>query len=193
MEGGDQSLHEGTTMQLSESDLDAVRRAMAGDPAAFEALVGRFARLVYAQSFSLLHDREEAEDVVQECFIKAYRFRVRLAHAELFPQWLLAIARNLARDRLRRRAGRPRPPAEPQADMVPDDRRSPLGVLQTLDDLAQLRALVEALPERSREALALRYIAGLGHPEIRARLGLSDGALRGLLGRALGTLRRRMS
>jgi RNA polymerase sigma-70 factor (ECF subfamily) len=181
-------------MQLSENDLETIRRAMAGDPVAFESLVGRFARLVYAQSFSLLHDREEAEDVVQECFVKAYRFRVRLAHAERFPQWLLAIARNLARDRLRRRDGwTTRPPPNAEADVVPDDRRSPLSVLQTLDDLALLRDLVAALPGRSREALALRYISGLGHREIRARLGLSDGALRGVLSRALGTLRRRMS
>jgi RNA polymerase sigma-70 factor (ECF subfamily) len=180
-------------MQLSENDLETIRQAMAGDQAAFESLVGRFARLVYAQSFSLLHDREEAEDVVQECFVKAYRFRVRLAHAERFPQWLLAIARNLARDRLRRRDWWTRPPAETPVDVVPDDRSSPLNALETLDDLALLRGLVEALPERSREALALRYVAGLGHREIRARLGLSDGALRGLLGRALGTLRRKMS
>jgi RNA polymerase sigma-70 factor (ECF subfamily) len=166
---------------------------MAGDQAAFEALVGRFARLVYAQSFSLLHDREEAEDVVQECFAKAYRFRVRLAQAERFPQWLLAIARNLARDRLRRRDWWKRPPADPQSDGVPDDRRSPLSAVQTLDDLALLRGLVAALPERSREALALRYVVGLGHREIQARLGLTDGALRGLLSRALGALRRKMS
>jgi RNA polymerase sigma-70 factor (ECF subfamily) len=180
-------------MELSEHDLETIRKAMGGDQAAFELLVDRFARLVYAQSFSLLHDHGEAQDVVQECFLKAYRFRVRLAQVERFPQWLLAIARNLARDRLRRRDrtdGRGRP--EPDLGNLPDERRSPLGILQVLDDLAQLQSLLGALPQRSRQALVLRYVAGLGHRDIQSRLGLSAGALRGVLGRGLLTLRRRM-
>jgi len=179
-------------MELTEQDLETIRRAMGGDQAAFEALVNRFARLVYAQSFSLLHDHGDAQDVVQEAFLKAYRFRVRLAQAERFPQWLLAIARNLARDRLRRHDVRHWPDSEADLATVADDRRSPLGVLQVLDDLARLQGLVADLPERSRQALVLRYVSGLGHREIQSRLGLSSGALRGVLGRGLSALRRRM-
>jgi RNA polymerase sigma-70 factor (ECF subfamily) len=179
-------------MELSEQDLATVRRALGGDQAAFEVLVGRFARLVYAQSFSLLHDHGEAEDVVQECFLRAYRFRVRLAAPERFPQWLLAIARNLARDRLRRHDWRRGPDSERELATVPDERRSPLGVLQVLDDLTRLEGLVADLPERARQALVLRYVEGLGHREIQSRLGLGPGALRGILGRGLVALRRRM-
>lgn len=179
-------------MELTAQDLDTIRRAMAGDPAAFEVLVGRFARLIYAQSFSLLHDHGDAQDVVQEAFLKAYRFRVRLSQAERFPQWLLAIARNLARDRLRQRDVRQRPDPDANLAAVPDGRRSPLGVLQVLDDLARLEGLVADLPERSRQALALRYVSGLGYREIQVRLGLSSGALRGILGRGLSRLRRQM-
>ena len=183
---------EGKDMKLTELDLETIRRALQGEPQAFESLVQRFARLVYAQSFSLLHDRQEAEDVVQECFLRAFQFRVRLAQPERFPQWLLAIARNLARDRLRRPDWRNRAAPETAAELVPDERRSPLGIVQTLDDLARLRALLELLPQRSRQALSLRYADDLGYRDIRARLGLSDGALRGVLGRALAALRRQI-
>jgi RNA polymerase sigma-70 factor (ECF subfamily) len=179
-------------MELSEHDLETIRLALAGDQGAFEVLVGRFARLIYAQSFSLLHDHSEAEDVVQECFLKAYRFRCRLAQPERFPQWLLAIARNLARDRLRRHDWRDR--AGPETDMtaIPDGGRSPSGILEVLDDVGQLRVLVAGLPERARRALLLRYVVGLGHREIQSRLGLSAGALRGVLGRGLLALRRNL-
>lgn len=179
-------------MELSENDLQTIRQALEGDQEAFAALVTRFARLVYAQSFSLLHDRQEAEDVVQECFLKAYQFRIRLSEPARFPQWLLAIARNLARDRFRRADWRRHPDAGAVAEQLPDERRSPLRVLETLDDLAQMSNLVQALPARWREALVLRYVSGLDHRTIQERLGLSDGALRGVLNRALLTLRRSM-
>lgn len=177
-------------MELTEHDLQTIRRALEGDQEAFAALVDRFARLVYAQSFSLLHDRQEAEDVVQDCFLRAYQFRVRLADATRFPQWLLAIARNLARDRLRRPDRWRRDTADTATETVADEQRSPLGVLETLDDLARLDGLVQALPERWREVLLLRYVSGLNCRAIQERLGLSDGALRGVLNRALLTLRR---
>ncbi|MCK5802674.1 MAG: sigma-70 family RNA polymerase sigma factor [Lentisphaeria bacterium] len=176
-------------MKLDKREIRDVRHAMEGDQDAFERLVRRFARLVFAQSFTILHDREEAEDVVQDCFVKAYRFRVSLADPQRFPQWLLSIARNLARDRLRRR--KPDWHDDGGTPELADDRQAAPGTaLDLATDLTQLRSAVAQLPEHYREVVTLRYIRGLDHRTMRRQLQLTDGALRGLLGRALVLLRK---
>ncbi|MBN2450176.1 MAG: sigma-70 family RNA polymerase sigma factor [Lentisphaeria bacterium] len=177
-------------MKLTDEECATVRQAMAGDLDAFDALVIRFARLVYAQSFTILHDREEAEDVVQEAFVKAYSFRLRLLQPERFPQWLLAIARNVARDHLRRRHPGDRDRGSGVPEAVEGLGPSPLRAAEIADDVARLQAALGTLPKRYRRALLLRYVEGLDHRALRREMGVSDGALRGILGRALGRLRR---
>ena len=172
-----------------------VELALAGDRAAFEALIGQYARLVYAQAFMILHDHADTEDVVQETFLRAYVFRVRLRNPDKFRNWLLSIARNLARDLLRRRY--PRREVEAEAEALPEtagvaDERQPGWELEALEREAQLEAAVAALPAHYRTALSLRYAANLDHRAIERSMGVSSGVLRGILGRALGGLRQRL-
>ena len=122
-------------MHMSNEETDTVIRAMEGNQVAFESLVKRFARTVYAQSFAILHDREEAEDLVQECFVKAYTYRVSLSDPTRFPQWLLAIARNLARDRLRRRRPVDHDDGQTLRRQTDERLRSPLSAMIVVDDL----------------------------------------------------------
>ena len=176
-------------MKLSEHELEMVGRAMDGDDEAFAFLVRQFSRLVYAQTYALLGDRQDAEDVTQECFLRAFRFRVRLQNPAKFPHWLLTIARNVARDHYRKR-----PPAEPLEDPILSrlaDESSPLPVhmVAERERASELDAALGELPGRYRDAVALRYLRGLDYRSICGRLGLSDGALRGVLGRALARLR----
>ena len=179
-------------MQLTQQEKANVVRAMAGDQQAFEALIARFARIVYAQSFAIVHDREEAEDLVQETFVKAYTYRVSLADPERFPQWLLAIARNLARDRLRRRRPVHHDDGETLRQTADDSVRSPLRAMVVVDDLARLEALMSCLPQHYQDALRWRYVDGLDHDTLRQRLGVTEGSLRGILCRGLSRLRRLM-
>lgn len=175
-------------MTLSDQEKAAVKAAMAGDQKAFETVVCRLARIVYAQSFSILHDREEAEDVTQESFLRAYRYRVKLQDPERFPQWLLTIARNVARDRLRKH--RPRRDDGDRVRMLADNRfGSPLAWAEVADDVTRLNRAMAALPEHYREAVRLRYIEGLDHRTMRRRMCLPEGVLRGVLGRAMRRLR----
>src|SRR5476651_779512 len=88
-----------------------VMAALAGDDEAFETVIRTYSRRVYVVAYAILQDVSEAEDIVQETFLKAHRQRSKLREAEKFPAWLLTVARNGARDRLRRR----RPQAEPEA------------------------------------------------------------------------------
>lgn len=173
--------------------MDAVERtmivqALAEDEEAFEKLIRAYSRRVYAVAYAILQDPSEAEDVVQETFLKAHRVRLRFREPEKFPGWLQTVARNGSRDRLRRR--RPQAREETLEAMV-DHRAPPPGSsLEEGEFQAHLRLALRKLPEEHRVALTLRYLENLDYRTIESTMGLSNGALRGILGRALGTLRR---
>jgi RNA polymerase sigma-70 factor (ECF subfamily) len=165
-----------------------VTAALAGDDEAFESAIRTYSRRVYIVAYAILQDQSEAEDIVQETFLKAHHQRGKLREPEKFPAWLLTVTRNAARDRLRRR----RPQAEPEAfDTMADHSVStPGSAMEKKEHQAHLRRALATLPEEHRTALTLRYLEGLDYRAIETTMGLSNGALRGILGRALGTLRR---
>jgi len=162
--------------------------ALAGDDEAFETVIRTYSRRVYVVAYAILQDVSEAEDIVQDTFLKAHHQRGKLREPEKFPAWLLTVTRNGARDRLRRR----RPQAEPEAfDTLADHSvATPGSALEKEEHQAHLRRAMATLPEEHRTALTLRYLEGLDYRAIETTMGLSNGALRGILGRALGTLRR---
>jgi len=168
---------------------EVVEKALAGDCEAFETLVRKYARLVYAQAFMILSDRETSEDVVQETFVKAYTFRVRLRDPEKFKAWVLSIARNLARDVIRRRREAAPLHDAPEEDLADARARRPGWRLEATERSHQLETALAGLPEHYRTALTLRYIEGLDYRSIERNMGISNGALRGILGRALAGLR----
>jgi len=165
-----------------------VLAALAGDEEAFETVIRTYSRRIYVVAYAILQDVSEAEDIVQDTFLKAHHQRAKLREPEKFPAWLLTVARNGARDRLRRR----RPQAEPEAfETMPDhNAATPGSALEKAEHQAHLRRALATLPEEHRTALTLRYLEGLDYRAIETTMGLSNGALRGILGRALGTLRR---
>ena len=165
-----------------------VTTALAGDDEAFETVIRTYSRRVYVVAYAICQDPSESEDIVQETFLKAHNQRTKLREPEKFPAWLLAVTRNGARDRLRRR----KPQAEPEAfDTMPDHGAvTPGSAMEQLEHQAHLRRALATLPEQHRTALTLRYLEGLDYRAIETTMGLSNGALRGILGRALGTLRR---
>jgi len=165
-----------------------VMAALAGADEAFETVIRTYSRRVYVVAYAILQDVSEAEDIVQDTFLKAHHQRGILREPEKFPAWLLTVTRNGARDRLRRR----RPQAEPEAfDTLADHSVvTPGSALEKEEHQAHLRRALATLPEEHRIALTLRYLEGLDYRAIETTMGLSNGALRGILGRALGTLRR---
>ncbi len=142
--------------------LQLVQRLAARDAGALAEFYDRFAGLVNALALRILRDTADAEDVVQEVFLQAWRQADRFDPRRGTPEaWLCTIARTRALDRLRRRASRREEPAEaaPAAVAAP----------RPVEALAVRRAL-ETLSEDQRRALELAYYEGLTQSEIAARL-----------------------
>jgi RNA polymerase sigma-70 factor (ECF subfamily) len=173
---------------MDSAERIVVMAALAGDEEAFETLIRTYSRRVYVVAYAILHDTSEAEDIVQDTFLKAHQQRARLREPEKFPAWLLTVTRNGARDRLRRR--RPQADAETFDTLVDHNSATPGSAMEREEHDVRLRRALATLPEDHRTALTLRYLEGLDYRAIETSMGLSNGALRGILGRALGTLRR---
>ena len=165
-----------------------VMAALAGDEEAFETVIRTYSRKVYIIAYGILQDQSEAEEIVQDTFLKAHNQRTKLREPEKFPAWLMTVTRNGARDRLRRR----KPQASPETfeTLVDEKTATPGSAMEQEEHQAHIRRALASLPEEHRTALTLRYLEGLDYRAIETEMGLSNGALRGILGRALGTLRR---
>jgi RNA polymerase sigma-70 factor (ECF subfamily) len=163
------------------------RAAMQGDREAFEMIIRSFSRNLFAIAYGILQNREEAEDVVQDTLVKAWKSRWRVRDPEKFPAWISTIARHRARDLARRRRPEPLPHDFESTDMVA---AGPGPESANLD--SEVHAALSQLPELHRMAVTLRYFEDLDYATIEQTLGLTNGALRGILGRALGVMRRKL-
>jgi RNA polymerase sigma-70 factor (ECF subfamily) len=175
---------------MNFSEHESYRAAIHGDRDAFEMIIRTHSHALFAIAYGILQNREEAEDVVQDALVKAWKTRWRVHDPEKFPAWLCTIARHRARDVARRRRSVP----------LPSDAEEPID--PHLEDAAQfskekevnqqVHAALATLPELHRVALTLRYFEEMDYGAIEHALGLSNGALRGILGRAMGAMRKRL-
>ncbi len=165
-----------------------VEQALRGDQQAFEMLIRAYSRTVFVHAFAVLQNRAEAEDIVQETFLKAYKSRRALKDAEKFLSWICTIARNTARDHLKKR--KPEPLPEDADEIMDTTAAKPDRELEALESRERIHRVLSSLPEQYRLALTLRYMDGMDHETIGQTMGLSDGALRGILGRGLQAMRK---
>src|SRR5882724_4981131 len=168
---------------MDASEREQYRAAIHGDREAFEMIIRTHSRTLFAIAYGILQSREEAEDVVQDTLVKAWKTRWRVRDPEKFPAWLATIARHRAHDIFRRRRT---VPLSTTIDGIiePSSAAEPSGT--GLDQ--QLRSALAALPELHRAALTLRYFEEMDYRTIENSLGLTNGALRGILGRALTSM-----
>jgi RNA polymerase sigma-70 factor (ECF subfamily) len=172
---------------MDASEREQYRAAIHGDREAFEMIIRTHSRALFAIAYAILQNREEAEDVVQDALVKAWKSRWRVRDPEKFPAWLAMIARHRARDVFRRRRA---VPLSPTIDEVIEPSSAADPNSSELDQ--QLRSALAALPELHRSAITLRYFEEMDYRSIEKLLGITDGALRGILGRALASLRKQL-
>ena len=179
-------------MSPDPTDLDyaLLRRLARGEAAALAEFVRRHQQRVYQIAYRLLRDHLEAEDAVQEVFLKVYENAHRFEPKAKVSAWLHRITANHCLNLLRRR--RPLLGSLDQEDGAgpPDPGGNPLEVLEERDLHRRLEELLEELPENQRRALILKRFAGLSYQEIGEALGLSPQAVDGLLKRARQFLRK---
>jgi RNA polymerase sigma-70 factor (ECF subfamily) len=176
-------------MPEEASDEALVRAARDGDRGAFSLLIARHRELVFAYVFARLRDREEAEDIAQETFVRAYRSLGGLRRPGTWQSWLLQIARNLAHDSLRR--GRVRRSA-PLDETWPAHNPSPESDLLSAECRRELAAAVEGLPELYRVPVLMRFGSGCSRREIAVALGVPESTVIGRLAGAMERLRREL-
>ena len=169
---------------MEASEREQYQAAIRGDREAFEMIIRTHSRTLFAIAYGILQNREEAEDAVQDSLVKAWKTRWRVRDPEKFPPWLATIARHNAHDVFRRRR------AVPLSKQMIEPIEAESADATALEQ--KLHSALAALPELYRAALTLRYFEEMDYRSIEKLLGLTNGALRGILGRALGSLRKQM-
>jgi RNA polymerase sigma-70 factor (ECF subfamily) len=152
---------------MAEVDAELVRRTLAGDQAAFEALVSAHLARAQAVARAVVRDRSTCDDVVQEAFLRAYDRLGQLGDPSTFPSWLTVIVRNEAVTWLRRHA---RPEQVALERVAEPAQREGAAADPRLD---ALREAMERLPAAYREILRLKYDANLDYQQIAETLDLS--------------------
>ncbi|HEX4653622.1 MAG TPA: sigma-70 family RNA polymerase sigma factor [Candidatus Udaeobacter sp.] len=169
---------------MDPTEREQYRAAIQGDREAFEMTIRTHSRTLFAIAYGILQSREEAEDVVQDSLVKAWKTRWRVRDPQKFPAWFATIARHRAHDVLRRRRS---VPLSREAMKTDDAESTDTTVMDQ-----RLHSALASLPELHRAALSLRYFEELDYRTIESTLGLTNGALRGILGRALASMRKQL-
>ena len=172
------------------SDRDTVARAAQGDHEAFRVLVERYQGRAYRLALRVMRDEEQAKDVVQEAFLKAYRSLDRFEGRSSFYTWFYRVVMNLCLDQKRRQPpGRQvewdeghalETPVGTGLDAVdPTHQRAtgPAGDLERSELRAVLQSAIEELPDDARRTLLLREVDGLSYSEISKVLGIPKGTV----------------
>lgn len=166
-----------TEPSLDEATL--IRAAQDGDRLAFGQLYENYRRLVHGILLSYVCP-DEAEDLMQDVFLKAMNSLSHLREPAAFPAWLIAITRHIALD-LRRSEKSTYRPADFHA-----------GTIQSEEEALSVLKLIQNLPASYRETLVLRLVEGMTGPEISNRTGLTPNSVRVNLCRGMKLLRARL-
>lgn len=170
----------GQETAMEEKDL--VLRAQEGDPEAFAVLARTYRDALIQLACGFLHDKDEALDVVQEVFLKAFRKLGSFKNESSLYTWLYRIAINQCKDRLRRKQRRPTVSleelgSEGQVHDIPDPGAGPGTVLEAAERERRVRAAIDSLPEKHKKVLLLRELGEMSYKEIAAVLRCREGTV----------------
>lgn len=172
-------------------DTECITLARRGDRQAFSALVARHQDRIHRFLLRLTHSAEDALDLTQDTFLRAFQHLDQWRPEARFTTWLFQIARNLAIDRLRRDA-RVAFVAWPDDLQLADPAAGPEAALETAQRYRQLEAALARLPREHREILLLREIEGLSYDDLGTVLDLHPGTVKSRLARARAALLEKM-
>lgn len=177
-------------MRQEEQDLADAARVVAGDTSAFEGIVARWQFRLINLGWRFCRDHSTAEDMAQEVFIKVFRSLATFRGQSSFSTWIIAIAVNTYRSRLKTQ-GQPLLSLDPARAAAAG--LTPLHGLQERERSEIVHRAVLTLPERYRDAIVLFYFEEKDLAETARVLGVSQGTLKARLHRGRELLRRRCS
>lgn len=184
---------------LSDPPALILRRARAGDPAAFEELVRHYQDRVYALAYRLTYEKELARDITQDVFLRLYQKIDRYDPSKPFTPWFLRLATNYAlnaRQKARLRKTRSLDAPMPDGDRAPEP---PDGEAKAAPEEAAagearvaIREAIRELPDKYAGIVVLHYLEGLGVKGIAERLEMPVGTVKIRLHRARNLLREKL-
>lgn len=189
-------MSEGRQLVAGELILGEARTAARDRDEAVESLVRDHARLVYRISYAVLRSRDDAEDAVQETFVRVLRYSRRLASVSNPKTWLARIAWRVAIDKSKRDRRRNEVSLELDATFGEEIGSPDTSVENALHDArlgAELEKLISALPRKLREPLILSTIEEMSPREVSAVLGINEAAVRSRVFRARQILREKLT
>ena len=175
-----------------DSDENLMLRVGQGQRAAFDEIVRRYTRKMVNLAYQITGDRDQAEDIAQETFLRAYKSAARYTEMAKFSTWLYTIAINLCRNELRRRRFKPYSLEEMaeredegnlRVDIV-DERSKPDADLERKEISLFVQRAIAMVPTKFRVPLVLRDIQDLSYEEIGAMLKLPEGTVKSRINRA---------
>ncbi|MFU8829467.1 MAG: RNA polymerase sigma factor [Phycisphaerales bacterium] len=173
-----------------EQDLLLMKRVSEDDEASIAELYDRFAPLVYRMAFQTMPTRADAEDVVQEVFVRLWRTADRFdPKRAALVTWVMLIARRHMVDRLRRYQSRLSPATLDEGWTPPADQDTPIMGMEQDERYAAVLRRVEMLPELQQIVVKRAYLSGQTLKQIGMELGVPLGTIKSALSRALVRLR----
>jgi RNA polymerase sigma-70 factor (ECF subfamily) len=174
-----------------EEDIDLVdvRRVLAGDPGGFEGIVRRWQAPLINLAYRFVRDRERAEDMAQEAFLRVFQQLARFRGESAFSTWMFSVALNVYRSALRRR-DLPSVPLDAVAELV--GRSATHLALEEAQREDLVRRAVASLPARYRDALIVFYFRDMDLAETARILQVPEGTAKALLHRGRKLLHRKL-
>ena len=174
-----------------QEEAQVIERVLAGDVNAYEELVTKYEKSVYNLALRMTDNAEDAADMAQEAFIKAYNSLSGFRGDSKFSVWLYRIVSNVCLDFLRKQSRRPAVSLSVEDDDgeevqmdVPDDSMSPQQMLERQLTREAVREGLSQLPEDYRQILLLRELQGLSYDEIAQALDIGVGTVKSRIFRA---------
>lgn len=185
---------------MPSDDAAIVKRCLDGDQRAFQELLKRYRRSVYSLTYRMVGHREEARDLAQEVFIRAFRSLHRYDASRPFSSWIFKIASNLCIDYYRKKRlstvsiqdtfdGEEERPRVELVDTGP----TPDEIFQSRRERDRLEVLLRSLPPRYRVVVLLRHKEDMSYEEIADELDVPIGTVKARLHRAHRLLRTKLS
>ena len=182
--------------RMEDNDVAVVAQVLAGDRDAFRVVVERHSRSIFRLAYRMTGNEQDAEDVVQETFLRAYRRLNRFESRSSFSTWLYRIAVNCSHDSSRKRRVQddrhvvPNPELPDPVLSLPSTDPSADRLVMSAEVRKRVAATMETLTEKEKAAFVLRHFEGMPIEEVGRTMGMKANAAKNNIFRAVQKLRR---